>query len=82
MFRVGSEVRWSSSAAGIMRTKVGRVVEVVDAYATPATPLPGGLPNRRRDHESYVVKGYAQGTQTESRRNYWPHAKGLESAGD
>jgi hypothetical protein len=82
MFTIGSEVRWASQAAGVTRVKVGRIVEVVEAYATPKTPLPGGLPTRRRDHVSYVVKAVAGGTQTESKRNYWPHVKGLESAGD
>lgn len=70
-FKVGDRVFWVSQAAGISRRKEGEVIEVVTSGAYPKSRL-SAKPGHSRDHESYVVKAKAIGTQTENTKVYWP----------
>ncbi len=78
-FVVGDKVTWKSQAAGSWKTKVGTVVEVVRAGATPKTIRHLGT----RKVESYVVEvTYKpnQRGQVKKPERYWPVASGLEKA--
>ena len=84
MFERGTEVEWSSQAAGITRTKRGLVVEVVPAgeKSMLMSPYPVGLP---RDHESYVIRAsVVNGSERQKRRTrlYWPKVKYLSKVED
>jgi hypothetical protein len=69
-FVVGDVVEWTSQAAGITRTKQGRVVEVVPPGKRSVMMLGMGL---SRNHESYVV-------HVKGRGKYWPIVSRLTSA--
>jgi hypothetical protein len=73
-FKVGDRVRWQSQAAGVLRVKVGQVVEVVPPCREPQSRGDFGMP---RDHESYVVRAIAVGRATKQARCYWPRASAL-----
>lgn len=77
-FKVDDEVFWESQAAGVKRRKEGKVIEVVPPRAKPKT-----MPSRvggTRDHESYVVRAKAIGTQLERAKRYWPLVSTLHQA--
>lgn len=65
-FKVGDEVEWTSSSAGVTKTKRGRVERVIPPSGEPGVRNPG-LP---RDHESYVVRAGG--------RLYWPRVAALQ----
>lgn len=78
MITTGTQVRWTSCAASVWKTKTGTVVDVVPAGTTPDrchTQLHRssgcGSP---RNHESYVVKV----TNGRSSKLYWPRVKALD----
>lgn len=70
MFKLGDKVKWTSSAGGVTRTKLGEVIEVVAPRMPPQEKVTDM--GRPRPHESYVVRAVAQGTETHTRRVYWP----------
>lgn len=76
MFQKGDRVTWSSMAAGVMRTKVGSIIEVVPAGHRPKTKKKdNGLPRR---HESYVVRAFTVRPGKEPQlRVYWPRVNAL-----
>ena len=55
--KLGDKVTWTSQSAGIVRTKIGIVVDVVPPHATPPKIKNPGKP---REHESYVIRASAQ----------------------
>ena len=74
-FKVGDKVAWTSQAAGVARTKIGEIVEVVPAHHRPQAKMKGlGMP---RDHESYVVRAVAMRNSNRSSKLYWPRANKL-----
>ena len=78
MFQLGDKVTWTSSAAGNTRTKLGEVIEVVPARAHPSAKVDGS--GGWRNHVSYIVRAIAQGTETSTRRLYWPRVAALSLA--
>lgn len=77
--RLGSIVEWTSSSAGVTRTKRGEIVEVVMANWRPVHRGDGwGIPRR---HESYVVRAVAfrnGAWQLGSAKLYWPRVSQLK----
>jgi hypothetical protein len=75
-FKVGDRVEWTSQAAGIARTKIGAVIEVVPPNGDPKSKL--REMGWSRDHESYVVRAVAQGRTSNARAaTYWPRVSAL-----
>ncbi|RQS39757.1 hypothetical protein [Burkholderia sp. Bp8990] len=70
-FKVGQRVEWTSSN----KTKVGEIVAVVPAgadlhnHAYPAFQYGYGMP---REHESYIVRTYANEAKQTGQKHYWP----------
>jgi hypothetical protein len=86
-FKLGDTVRWTSQAGGHVRTKQGKIVELVPSE------LPGSLRELEqmfpdcsvasthghgypRNHESYIVR-VPSGTKAKDRL-YWPRVSALE----
>jgi hypothetical protein len=72
--RIGTDVRWSSQAGGVWKTKRGEVVGHVKSKEIPNRDKFKGLnasASRGRDHLSYVVKA-------KSGRHYWPRVSSLK----
>jgi hypothetical protein len=76
-WKLGDEVEWASSAAGVRRVKRGAVVEVVPAGKWPGRYRVGD--GMARDHESYVVRAYVVGRGSR-KGTYWPRVKALLAA--
>ncbi len=72
---VGAIVEWTSTSAGVTKTKRGRIEEIVPARCRCPNKVHGhGL---SRDHISYVVRSNG--------RAYWPRVsllKLIEDTGD
>lgn len=51
---INTRVKWTSSANGVTKEKVGRIVEIVPAGARPVISVDSTA--TPRDHVSYVVK--------------------------
>lgn len=89
-FEVNDEVTWTSAAAGVARTKRGKIVVLFDAgekwdqaaftvvrvaHGAVGPPFRG----RARDHESYVVLVPGR-TALSKPRLYWPLVNQLSAA--
>lgn len=72
-FKLGDRVRWTSQSAGFSVEKIGEIIEVVPAKASPQTKL--DRPGMGRDHESYVVRAKKPNGRS---AKYWPKVKYLE----
>lgn len=66
-FKIGDQVTWTSSAAGVTKTKVGQVTAIILPGNVPASVKGTGGP---RKHESYVVFIPNRGKG----KFYWPVA--------
>jgi hypothetical protein len=70
-FEVGDEVEWTSQSGGHVKTKRGKVFEVVPPSNRPVTSYKSfGSPRR---HVSYTVR-------VPGGKLYWPLVKGLRLA--
>lgn len=81
-FQLGQEVTWSSQAQGVVKTKVGVVVEVIPAGEHPDRerfePLyRGSGVGSSRNHESYVVEAFDPTGKSSVRKVYWPRTAAL-----
>jgi len=82
-FNEGQQVCWTSQSAGVVKTKIGTVVQVVPVGAYPDRGQfealyrgPGvGL---HRDHESYVVRVPGK-TAKAAGKLYWPRVTHLKA---
>lgn len=89
-YRVGSRVKWSSSAGGITTAKRGVVVSVIpggrqsgklarqEVAARKGTHKSKFGNGSARDHESYLVS--VKGDGNRQPRLYWPRTSTLKSA--
>lgn len=64
MFKVGDRVTWTSSSAGVTKTKTG----VIEAVIPAGQRAPGKNRGYSRNHESYTVRVRNQSGS----RLYWP----------
>lgn len=72
-FQLGDEVTWTSQAAGTLRTKTGKIVEVVRTGDRPTRMRNTGIDRR---HESYVIEVPGK-TPRQKTKLYWPRVSQL-----
>lgn len=73
--KIGDRVEWTSQSAGVTRTKIGEIVDVVPAGTIPQKRSAIN-PGFSRNHESYIVRAEAEGRK--GTRVYWPRVSGLK----
>lgn len=78
--KIGTRVTWESQSSSFTKKKVGEVIAVVPAGASPNDYIPEGFITNSPDgfgfsrkHESYLIKVDGRG-----KRLYWPRVKHLK----